>query len=390
MNIRLAQRAAALVPSATLAVTEKARALKARGVDVIAFAAGQPDFDTPAFIKQAAISALERGDTKYPTPAVGIPALRDAVCAYFRQFCGLDYAPNAVCVNVGAKDTLYLAFQALIDPGDEVIVPVPYWVSYPEQVRLAGGTPVFVEPDANLKMTPAALAAALTPRTRAVIINSPSNPSGVAYSADELAALAEVIAGSDALVIADEIYHRLYFGQQAPVALASLPGMFARTLSVNGCSKTYAMTGWRLGFAGGPQPLIKAIGQLQGQATSGPTSFVQTACVDALTGDQTCVDEMRAAYRRRVETMVAGLRAIDGVDCPMPDGTFYVFPDVSGTFARLGVSDADGFAERALDQAHVAMVSGVAFGMPKRVRLSFATSDQQIETGLARLTKMLS
>lgn len=388
-DIRLSQRIQQVAPSATLAVTAKAKAMRAQGVDVIAFAAGEPDFDTPEHIKQAACDALAAGDTKYPTPASGIPGLRAAICDYLKKYSDLQYSPDQVCASVGGKDSLFLAFQVLLDPGDEVLIPVPYWVSYPEQVKLAGGTPVFVQPDRGLLASAAAIKAQISPKTRVLVLNSPSNPSGAAYVRDELAAIADVVRGTDILVISDEIYHRLILSGEPHTAFATLPGMFEQTLTVNGFSKTYAMTGWRLGFAAGPLDVIKAMGRMQGQATSGPTSFVQTAAITALTGDQTCVDKMAVAYRRRGAAMVAALNAMPGVHCEPPRGAFYCFPDVSGTFAKLGVSDATGFAEMALEQAHVALVSGNAFGMPKHVRLSFATSDENIAEGLKRLGALL-
>ncbi len=389
MNIRLSNRVAAVAPSATMAMTAKAADLKARGVNVIAFAAGQPDFDTPDAIKEAAITALRAGDTKYASPVSGTPKLREAIRTYFDRHCGLSYSPAQICATVGAKDALHLGFAALLNPGDEVVIPAPYWVSYPDQVRLCDGTPVIVTPKRGLKITADELVAVLTPKTRVVVLNSPSNPSGAVYSKAELASLARVLRDSDAVVFSDEIYHRLLFTDEPYVSFAALDGMLERTLTINGVSKTYAMTGWRLGFAGGPEPLIKAMAKLQGQTTSGPAAFVQTATITALTGDQGPVEEMLVAFKRRAKLMVAGLNALPGVTCEMPGGAFYCFPDVSETFARLGVEDADGFADMALEKAHVGTVSGVAFGAPRYARLSFATSDEDIEEGLRRLGEML-
>jgi aspartate aminotransferase len=389
-DIRLSQRIQQVAPSATLAMSAKAKALQAAGVDVIAFAAGEPDFDTPRPIKQAACDALAAGDTKYPSPAAGIPGLRAAIRDYLQSYCGLDYTPDQVCVSVGGKDSLFLAFQVLLDPGEEVLIPVPYWVSYPEQVKLAGGKPVFVQPDCGLLASAAAIEAQITPKTRILVLNSPSNPSGEAYTRDELLAIADVIRGTDILVISDEIYQRLILRGEPHTAFAALPGMFDQTITVNGFSKTYAMTGWRLGYAAGPLDVIKAMGRMQGQTTSGPTSFVQTAAITALTGDQSCVDEMAATYRRRCDTMVTALNAMPGVTCRAPRGAFYCFPDVSSAFARLDVKDADGFSQAVLEKAHVALVSGAAFGMPNHVRLSFATSDENIAEGLKRLAALLA
>lgn len=390
MRVRTSERVQRLAPSATVAMAERARVLREQGADVLAFAAGQPDFDTAEPIKQAAARALSAGDTKYPPPA-GKPELRQAVCAYLSQWCGLAYEPRQVCITPGAKDALALAFAALLDPGDEVLVPVPYWVSYPEQVRLFDGRPVFIEPraDGSLRLDPQALEAACTPRTRVLVLNSPCNPSGVVYRRDELEAIAEVVRRRDLFVISDEIYHRLVYEGAEFVSFAALDGMAGRTLTVNGVSKSFAMTGWRLGFAAGEQPVIDAMVRLQGQTTGGPASFVQTAAIEALTGDQSAVEQMREAYQRRRRLMCDGLRALPGVQCREPGGAFYVFADVRGTFNRLGVSDADGFAFKLLDEAHVAVVSGSAFGMPTHVRLSFACSDEQIIAGLERIGRWL-
>lgn len=392
MEIRISARIQQLAASATLAVAEKARALRERGVDVIEFGAGQPDFDTPQHVKDAAIAALAAGDTKYPMPVSGKTPLRQAVCAYLKRYSSLDVAPAQTIVTVGAKDALHLAFKCLLDVGDEVLIPVPYWLSYPEQVRMSGGRPRFIRP-ADLdrgKITAAELAAAITPRTRVLVLNSPANPHGAVYSREELEALAAVLRKHDLLVISDEIYHRLVYTAEPCVSIAALPGMADRTLTVNGASKTYAMTGWRLGFAAGPQPLIDAMARLQGQTTSGATSFVQTAMVAALSGDQSAVDIMRAAYAERGPRMHALLSAIPGIRCTQPLGAFYCFADVSSTFARLGVRNADEFTAAALERAHVAVVSGAPFGCDTHVRLSFATSLDKINAGLERLANLLT
>lgn len=391
MKPKISRRIQELAPSATLAVSERARALQDKGVDVVSFGAGQPDFETPAHIVAAAVAAVQGGDTKYPSPVSGVTPLRKAVCTYLKRFGGLDYEPAQVCVTVGAKDALYLAFATLLDPGDEVVLPAPYWVSYPDQIRLMGATPVIVQPrSASLKITPDELRAAITPRTRALVMNSPSNPTGAVYSRDELEGLAAVLRETQVMVISDEIYNRLVFESETSISVAALPGMLDRTITVNGFSKSFAMTGWRLGFAAGPREVIDGMSRLQGQTTSGPASFVQTAAVAALSGDQSCIEPMREAYRRRAALMTDALNGLQGVTCPAPHGAFYCFPDVSGTFARLGVRDGDGFAEAALERAHVAVVSGVAFGAPKYVRLSFATSDARIREGMKRLAQLLS
>ncbi|RMF75069.1 MAG: pyridoxal phosphate-dependent aminotransferase [Planctomycetota bacterium] len=388
--MRISDRLARLAPSATLVMASRAAALRSQGIDVIAFAAGQPDFDTPQHIKQAACDALAAGDTKYPSPVSGVPALREAACAYLKQYGGVEYDAGEICVAVGAKDALFLAFASLVNPGDEVLIPAPYWVSYPDQVGLMGGTPVFVHPrDGGFKVSGADIRSAITPRTRLLVLNSPSNPSGAVYTRGELEEIAAAIRDTDVCVISDEIYNRLIYTDEPYVSFASLPEMRERTLTINGMSKSFAMTGWRLGFAAGPKDVIQAMARLQGQSTSGPASFVQTASAAALRGDQTCVDEMRAAYRRRGLLMSRGLDALPGVRCGEPQGAFYCFPDVSGTFEMLGVRDADGFAEALLDRAHVAAVSGVAFGSPTHVRFSYATSEEQIRAGLERMAKLL-
>lgn len=392
MNIRIASRIEELAPSATLAVAERARALRERGIDVIDFGAGQPDFDTPSHVKEAAVAALAAGDTKYPMPVAGKNPLRDAVAAYLARFNGVQYAQNEIIVTVGAKDALHLAFSCLLQPGDEALIPVPYWLSYPEQVRLTGAKPVFVRPASidSGKISPGELVAAISPRTRVLVLNSPANPHGAVYSRAELAALASVLRQHDIVVISDEIYHRLTYSDEPWTSIAAVDGMRERTLVVNGASKTYAMTGWRLGFAAGPAALVEAMGRLQGQTTSGATSFVQTAMVAALNGDQSPVERMAAAYRERGARMHARLNAISGVRCPRPDGAFYCFANVSGAFARTGVDDADGFTAAALDKAHVAVVSGTPFGCNTHVRLSFATSLEKIDAGMDRLAKWLS
>lgn len=390
MDLRLSTRVQRVAPSATLAVADKARQLKQSGVDVIALAAGEPDFDTPSHVKEAAGAALARGETKYgPTP--GTDALRQGICDYLERFCRIRYVPAQVCVTVGAKDALYQLFQAVLDPGDEVIIPVPYWVSYPDQVVLADGRPVFVRGAAenDYKLTAADLSAALTPRTRALVLNSPSNPTGAIYTRAELQALADVLSGTDVLIVSDEIYHRLVFGDVPCTSVAAVGALAERTLTVNGLSKSYAMTGWRIGYVAGPQPLIAGVIRLQGQTNSGVAPFVQSAALAALTGDQSCVEQMRSAYQRRGERVHAALNRLPGVRCPRPQGAFYCFADVSGAFARLGVRDADAFATAVLERAHVAIVSGSAFGCPTHARISFAASDERIEEALRRLERLL-
>ena len=392
MNISLSHLVENLSDSATLAVAATARKLRDQGIDIAAFGAGEPDFDTPQHIKDAAVAALNAGDTKYVSPISGKSALREAICDYTQRFSGVPYQPEQVCVTCGGKDALYMALAAVINPRDEVIIPVPYWVSYPEQVRMLGGRVVFVPGDASRggRVDPQRLADAVTPRTRVCFINSPSNPGGFTYSRDELTVIAEILRPSPAIIFSDEIYNRLYYTDEPPTSFATLDGMFDRTITFNGASKTFAMSGWRIGYAAGPTEIIEAVTRIQSQTTSGPASFVQSAMIAALNGDQECVESMRRSYRERGERMHAGLSAIAGVSCERPTGAFYAFPDVSATFARLGVTDASGFAQIALERAHVAVVPGNAFGQCTHIRLSFATSDAVIEAGMERLNQMLS
>lgn len=380
-----------LSESATIAVASKARELRSQGIDLVDFGAGEPDFDTPAHIKQAASEALARGETKYPTPPAGSESLRRTIGAYLRRYFDLDYAPDELCVTAGGKDGLGLGFLALLNPGDEVIIPSPYWVSFPALVRIAGGQPVEVPGDlATGKLDAARLAAAITPRTRVLVLNSPCNPAGFTYSRDELEAIAQVLRPTNILVFTDEIYHRLAFAQELPATIAALPGMRERTVIFDSASKTYAMTGWRVGYVAGPAAIVRPLVTLKGQSTNGPTSFVQSAYMAAMNGDQTCVDEMRGAYRRRGERMYGGLRSLPGVRCLCPTGGFFCFADVSGHYRRLDVSDSVAFSRLTLERAHVALVPGIAFGWDTHVRLSFATSDAQIDEGLRRLSALLT
>ncbi len=391
--MKLAQRVTELAESATLAVTAKATALKAEGIDIISFAAGEPDFDTPAHIRRTCAAALDAGQTRYPKPASGIPPARQAVCEKFARENDLKYEPNQVLITSGGKMAVYLAIQALIDPGDEVVIPKPYWVSYPEMVKLAGGAPVFIAgpEQEGYKLTPDLLSSVLTDRTRIFMHTSPSNPSGVTYAPNEVRGLAEVLAGRDLVVISDEIYDRLlYDGQETLSFAAASDHAFRQTLTLNSASKTHAMTGWRLGYAGGPIDIIKAMAKLQSQMTSGAATFNQVALTEALTGDQSAVESMRVAFEDRGHRMYERLIGFSGVRCPKPTGAFYCFPNVSGTYERLGVDGSVAFAKLLLDKARVAVVPGVAFGMDEHVRLSFATNMEQIDEGLSRIEKMLT
>jgi len=388
----LADRIKALAPSPTLAIQAKAKAMRAQGIDVISFGAGEPDFDTPERIKEAAIRAMRKGYTKY-TEASGIVELREAVCRKLKRDNGLDYEPADVLISVGAKHTLYNAVVALLNPGDEVLIPAPYWVSYPEQVKLVDGVPVAVpaaEAD-GFQVDPDRLAAAVTPRTRAVVINSPNNPTGALFSPAALRAVGELAVKHDLLVISDECYEALtYEGRH--VSIASLaPEVKARTLVVNTCSKAYAMTGWRIGYAAGPRHLIKAMGDVQSQVTSNPSSIAQWAAVEALTGPQDDVAKMAGEFDQRRRVMIPGLRAIPGVRCVTPGGAFYAFPNVAGLFGKRwqgkplqGSADVTAFL---LEVARVAVVPGLDFGSDSHIRLSYATGLDTIQEGLSRMDK---
>jgi len=391
-GVRLSQRAAAMAPSPTLAMDAKAKALRRQGVDVIGFSVGEPDFDTPAHIREAAVEAIAKGYTRY-TPAGGIPELKEAIVEKLAKVNGLQYSPDQVVVSVGAKHALYNAFQVLLDPGDEVIIPSPYWVSYADQVRLAGGQPVVIptSEETGFKLTAEQLREHLTPRTRALVLNSPSNPTGTVYSREELAALAAVVLSHpECLIIADEIYEPFIYDGHRHVSIGSLsPEVQARTLLINGVSKMYAMTGWRIGYAAGPKELIQAMTDLQSQSTSNPTSVSQWAAVAALRGPQDCVAEMVAAFRKRRDLMLEGLRALPGVTCRQPEGAFYLFPRVDAVFGRRHgdtvINNSSDLAMALLNEARVAVVPGSAFGCEGYLRLSYAASTEQIQAGLERL-----
>ena len=387
--LALSHRIQSVAPSITLAVTAKAKAMKAAGVDVVSFGAGEPDFDTPQFIKDSAVAALAAGMTKY-TPSPSIPQLREAVARKFQTENGLDYSPDQVTVGPGGKGTLYLAFFCLVNEGDEVVIPAPYWVSYPEQVKMCGGVPVVVygEESADFKLTPQQLDAAITPRTKIVMLNSPSNPAGNCYTPDELRALADVLARHENVVVfSDEIYEKLVYGGQQTASIAALnPALFERTITFNCHSKSFSMTGWRVGYAGGPRNVIAAMNKAQGQINSHITSFVQPAAALALTDPRggESVEAMRQQFERRGEHMWRRLNAIDGITCIRPRGAFYCFPNVSAVFGGP-VTDAITFADALLEQQHVALVPGNDSGFATHVRLSFATSMGQIDKGLDRL-----
>ncbi len=394
--MKLAKRLANVKPSPTLAITAKAKALKAQGVDVIGFGAGEPDFDTPDHIKEAAKKALDEGFTKY-APVPGTDDLREAIAKKLREENGLNYTKDNVIVSCGAKHSIYNIAQALFDEGDEVIIPSPYWVSYPPIVWLAGATPVIIDTDEStgFKITPDQLRDAITDRTKALILNSPSNPTGAAYTEDELKALAEVIVEKDIYVISDEIYERIVYDGFKFVSIGSLgEEIFKRTIVVNGVSKTYSMTGWRIGYAAGPVELVKAMTTIQSQSTSNPTSFCLKASVVAIEGPQEVVDEMVREFDKRRRYIVERLNSIEGVTCIMPKGAFYVFPNFSGVYGKSYsgrvINSSTDLADYLLDEVKVALVPGVGFGNDQCARLSYATSMENIEKGLDRIEEALS
>ncbi len=377
----LASRVSELTPSLTLSIDSKAKALRAEGVDVFSFGAGEPDFDTPEHIKAAAIEALNAGFTKY-TPSSGTPELRAAISEKFKRDNGLEYKPSEIIVSNGAKQSCFNAIMAVCGEGDEVIIPAPYWLSYPEMVRLAGAEPVIVQTTAenDWKMTPQQFEEAMSPRTKMVIINSPGNPTGAVYSKEELRALVEVAADEEITILSDEIYECLTYDGAEHVSVASLtPEARDLTITVNGFSKAYAMTGWRLGYLGAPEKIAKAIDSMQSHATSGPCSFAQKGGLAALTGSQQCVADMREEFNIRREYMFERLSAIHNVSAVKPKGAFYMLADIS----KLGMTSTN-FADRLLSKANVAVVPGVAFGDDRVVRLSYATGLDVIKPGLDR------
>ena len=392
MELSLAQRVGRIKPSPTLAVTAKANELKAAGKDVLSLGAGEPDFDTPEHIKEAARGAIARGFTKY-TAVGGTPSLKAAIIAKMKRDNGLDYKPNQVVVSVGGKQACYNLCQALLNATDEVIVPAPYWVSYPDMVLLADATPVFINTtqETRFKITPEQLERAISPRTKMIWLNSPSNPSGMAYSKAELQALGEVLRKHPQIVIAsDDMYEKiLWTGEPYANIVNACPDLYDRTVIIHAVSKTYSMTGWRIGWACGPAKLIGAMADIQSQSTSNPTSIAQVAAEAALAGDQSCVTEMVKAFKQRHDNLVADLNTIPGVSCAPGDGTFYVFPNVDGLIARLGVKDDLELSDLLLQKALVALVPGSAFGTPGHVRLSFATSDKVLKGSVERIRALV-
>ncbi|MGN6506503.1 MAG: pyridoxal phosphate-dependent aminotransferase [Tepidisphaeraceae bacterium] len=396
--MQLAERMNLVSESITLKVTAKANALKKAGVDVVGFGAGEPDFDTPAFIKDAAKAALDKGQTKY-TPTPCFPELKQAIADKFNRDNNLPYKPENITVGAGGKHCLYMAFMAVLNPGDEVIIPAPFWVSYPEQVKLAGAVPVIVtgEESKGFKLTPVQLEAAITPATRGLILNSPSNPSGIAYTPEELKALADVVARHPNIVVfSDEIYEKLLYGGLKFVSFATLaPGLIDRTLTFNCHSKSFAMTGWRIGYIGGPKPAIDAINKLQSQMTSHITSFTQMPAALALTDPRGAesVESMRQQFEKRGQHMWERLNALPDIHCVKPQGAFYCFPNVSKYFGKSIngqlITDAISFSSALLESDHVAVVPGNDSGFSTHVRLSFATSLEQIDRGIDRIAAFL-
>jgi len=393
-KITLSNRVQRIKPSPTLSVTARVAELRAAGKDIIGLGAGEPDFNTPEPISAAAIEAIRAGFTRY-TAVDGTPELKQAIIAKFRRDNGLDYAPKQILVSCGGKQSFFNLCQALLNAGDEVIIPAPYWVSYPDMVRLADGEPVIVRAgmEAGFKITPEQLQAAITARTRLFVINSPSNPTGVAYTRAELAALGEVLANSPQVLIAtDDMYeHILWSAEPFSNLLNACPDLYPRTIVLNGVSKVYAMTGWRIGYAGGPADLIKSMKKIQSQSTSNPTSISQVAAQAALEGDQSCIEPMLKAFRERHDYVVSALNKIPGVHCLPADGTFYCFLHVQPVIDALdGVADDVDLTEYLLDHAGVALVPGTAFGSPGYLRLSFATGMDVLKEALSRIESALT
>ncbi|WP_298610410.1 pyridoxal phosphate-dependent aminotransferase [uncultured Thiothrix sp.] len=391
MNIQLAERIGRIKPSPTLAMSALAAQLKAQGRDIISLSVGEPDFDTPKHIQEAGIEAIKTGKTRY-TAVDGTPELKQAIINKFKNENNLDYNAKQIIVSSGGKQTFYNLCQAFLDKGDEVIIPAPYWVSYPDMVLLADGTPVIVPTtqEEHLKLSPTKLEAAITPRTKVLVLNSPSNPTGMAYTTAELAALGEVLRKHPQVLIAtDDMYEHTLFGDQQFVnILTACPDLYERTIVLNGVSKAYAMTGWRIGYAGGPAPLIKAMSDVQSQCTSNPSSISQYAATVALTGDQSFIRTMVDAFEKRHEFVCSSLNKMDGVDCLPAAGTFYSFPKVEGLIKRLGLADDTALSGYLLDKVGVAMVPGSAFGAPGYIRMSFATSMSNLEKAIERIASV--
>lgn len=392
MDLQLSERVQSIKPSPTLAVTNRAAELRAAGQDIIGLGAGEPDFDTPEHIKAAAIKAIETGFTKY-TAVDGTPALKNAIINKLKNDNGLSYEANQILVSCGGKQSFFNLSLALLDEGDEVVIPAPYWVSYPDMVKIAEGVPVIIETTAEtrFKITAEQLDAAITPKTKLVVLNSPSNPSGMAYTKAEFEALGEVLRKyPNVLIATDDMYEHILWTEESFNNIVTVnPDLYDRTIVLNGVSKAYSMTGWRIGYAAGPQKLIGAMKKIQSQSTSNPTSIAQVAAQAAIEGDQGCVADMVKVFKQRHDYIVKALNEIDGIECLEGDGTFYVFPDFSGAQKKLGCATDTDLAEKLLE-AGVALVPGSAFGTPGHMRISFATSDENLENAVARLKEALS
>ena len=384
---QLSERVSTVTPSATLAITAKAKQMKEDGIDVIGLGAGEPDFNTPSPIIEAAYRAMKEGKTTY-TPSGGLPALKDAIIAKLKRDQRLDYTREQVMVGTGAKHVLYTLFQATLNDGDEVIIPAPYWVSYPEQVKLAGGVPVIVEATADeaFKVSAEQIEQAITDATRALIINSPSNPTGMIYTKEELEAIADVAKRHDLWIISDEIYEKLMYGGNEHVSIAQLSqDAYDRTFVVNGVSKSHAMTGWRIGYVAGPAEAVKAMTNIASHSTSNPTTPSQYAAIEAYNGDQQVVEEMRADFERRLDVVYPKLSAVPGFRVLYPEGAFYLLPDVSEAMEKTGFDTVDAFAKALLEEAKVAVIPGSGFGSKTTIRLSYATSLEALEEAIERI-----
>jgi len=392
VSVTISRRAQRVKPSPTLAVTALANRLKAEGKDIIGLGAGEPDFDTPVHIADAGVEAIRTGFTRY-TNVEGVNELRDAIIAKFKRDNGISYERAQILVSSGAKQTIFNLCMAVLDTGDEVIIPAPYWVSYPDMVLLSDGIPVMPSagPEQGYKITPKQLAAAITPKTSLVLFKSPSNPTGAAYTRYELRSLADVLVEHPRILIGtDDMYEKIYWAPEPFMSLLTVaPELYDRTITINGCSKAYAMTGWRIGYCGGPKEIITGMGTIQGQSTSNACSISQKAAIAALNGSQQCVTDMNRAFKERHDYVVAALNSLPGVSCLPGAGTFYAFADVRGAMANLGLRDDNAFSEYLIDKAGVAVVPGSGFGAPGHMRLSFACSKQTLEKAIERIRAVL-
>ncbi len=392
MSLTVSRRAQRVKPSPTLAVTALAARLKAEGKDVIGLGAGEPDFDTPAHIAEAGVQAIRSGFTRY-TNVDGIVELKDAIIAKFKRDNGISYERAQILVSSGAKQTIFNLCMAVLDAGDEAIIPAPYWVSYPDMVMLADGIPVMPSagPEQGYKIAPKQLAAAITPKTRLLLLNSPCNPTGAAYTRAELRAFADVLLEHPRILIGtDDMYEKIYWGSEPFASLLTVaPELYDRTITINGCSKAYAMTGWRIGYCGGPREIVTAMTTIQGQSTSNASSISQKAALAALSGDQRCVADMNRAFKERHDYVVSALNSLPGVSCLPGAGTFYAFADVRGAMRNLGLRDDNAFCEYLINKALVAVVAGSGFGAPGHMRLSFACSRETLEKAIARIRAAL-